>query len=125
MGKSIITMTTTALDSEFPCSLTIDLPLPTARLASIALKTLIVDAELSPLVRRSFSTITPSTASAANGPSDVAKGEESVLSSEWVHGKLECCAGDYGGVGCGCICGRAGEEKIVKDTRSAEGRLKL
>ncbi|KAG4426723.1 hypothetical protein IFR04_000154 [Cadophora malorum] len=76
-------MTTTALDSEFPCSLTIDLPLPTARLASIALKTLIVDAELSPLVRRSFSTITPSTASAANGPSDVAKGEESVLRTEY------------------------------------------
>ncbi|KAH7417072.1 transcription factor Pcc1-domain-containing protein [Cadophora sp. MPI-SDFR-AT-0126] len=76
-------MTTTALDTEFPCSLTIDLPLPTARLASIALRTLVVDAELSPLVRRSFSTIIPSTVSAANGTSGEEKGEESVLRTEY------------------------------------------
>ncbi|KAK2795987.1 hypothetical protein FQN51_009532 [Onygenales sp. PD_10] len=41
-------------DSEFPYSLTISLPLPTHRLASAALRTLQVDAELSPLVRRTF-----------------------------------------------------------------------
>lgn len=39
---------------------TIHTPLPTARLASYALLTLRVDQELSPLVRRSFSTIYPS-----------------------------------------------------------------
>ncbi|EER43742.1 predicted protein [Histoplasma capsulatum H143] len=44
----------TTLDSEFPYSLTISLPLPTHRLASAALRTLQVDAELSPLVHRSF-----------------------------------------------------------------------
>ncbi|TVY38929.1 hypothetical protein LSUB1_G005508 [Lachnellula subtilissima] len=47
------------LDHSFPCSLTIDLPLPTARLASAALQALRVDKELSPLVCRSFSTIFP------------------------------------------------------------------
>jgi len=35
-------------------------PLPTARLASAALQTLRVDKELSPLVCRSFSTVSPS-----------------------------------------------------------------
>lgn len=42
-------------DPAFPCSLVIDVPLPTHRLASSALQALQVDAELSPLVRRSFS----------------------------------------------------------------------
>ncbi|KAL8688527.1 MAG: hypothetical protein Q9218_005585 [Villophora microphyllina] len=42
-------------DPEFPCSLVISIPLPTHRLASSALQALQVDAELSPLVRRSFS----------------------------------------------------------------------
>lgn len=42
------------LDDEFPCSLTIDVPLPDHRLADTALRALQVDAELSPLVRRSF-----------------------------------------------------------------------
>ncbi len=37
----------------------IDLPLPTERLASSALQALQVDKELSPLVRRSFSILTP------------------------------------------------------------------
>ncbi|KAF6833242.1 transcription factor Pcc1 [Colletotrichum musicola] len=40
---------------EFPCSLTIDVPFPTPRLASVAHKALAVDKELSPLVRRTFS----------------------------------------------------------------------
>jgi len=41
-------------DPEFPCSLTIFVPLPTARLATIALRAIEVDKELSPLVHRSF-----------------------------------------------------------------------
>ncbi|THV44279.1 hypothetical protein BGAL_0683g00030 [Botrytis galanthina] len=45
---------------EFPCTLTLDIPLPTPRLASAALSALSVDAELSPLVRRTFSLISPS-----------------------------------------------------------------
>ncbi|MCJ1398535.1 hypothetical protein MMC11_001735 [Xylographa trunciseda] len=45
------------LDEEFPCSLIISIPLPTHRLASSALRALHVDAELSPLVRRSFSLV--------------------------------------------------------------------
>ncbi|KAK6615096.1 transcription factor Pcc1 [Botrytis cinerea] len=45
---------------EFPCTLTLDIPLPTARLASAALSALSVDTELSPLVRRTFSLIAPS-----------------------------------------------------------------
>ncbi|RDL36756.1 Transcription factor Pcc1 [Venustampulla echinocandica] len=64
------------LDPEFPCSLTIDLPLPTARLASAALQALRVDNELSPLVRRSFSTV----ASNSNTP---ASPEETVLRTEY------------------------------------------
>ncbi|KAI1213936.1 Pcc1-domain-containing protein [Annulohypoxylon truncatum] len=43
-------------DAQFPCVLTIEVPFPTPRLASIALKTLQVDKELSPLVQRNFST---------------------------------------------------------------------
>lgn len=74
-----ITMSTYP-DPDFPCSMslpppnpplpvspssnprhrTISVPLPTARLASAALQSLRVDEELSPLVRRSFSTVTPS-----------------------------------------------------------------
>ncbi|OAA68479.1 EKC/KEOPS complex, subunit Pcc1 [Niveomyces insectorum RCEF 264] len=38
----------------FSCSLVIDVPFPTARLATVALQALSVDKELSPLVRRSF-----------------------------------------------------------------------
>ncbi|KAL2064885.1 hypothetical protein VTL71DRAFT_4025 [Oculimacula yallundae] len=59
---------TSPFDPAFPCSLTIDLPLPTARLASIALRAISVDPELSPLVQRSFSTISPakSTSTSSN-----------------------------------------------------------
>ncbi|ROW11145.1 hypothetical protein VMCG_01176 [Cytospora schulzeri] len=42
---------------EFPCSLQIDVPFPTARLSSIAVKAITVDNELSPLVRRTFSNV--------------------------------------------------------------------
>ncbi|KAJ5594749.1 uncharacterized protein N7459_000957 [Penicillium hispanicum] len=47
-------------NTEFPYSLTISLPLPTHRLASSALQTLAVDAELSPFVRRTFTLTAPS-----------------------------------------------------------------
>lgn len=43
------------MDSNFPCSLVIEVPFPTHRLASTALQALQVDAELSPLVQRAFS----------------------------------------------------------------------
>ncbi|KAK0618451.1 transcription factor Pcc1-domain-containing protein [Bombardia bombarda] len=42
--------------AEFPCSLTITIPFPDARLASIALRALSVDKELSALVHRSLTT---------------------------------------------------------------------
>lgn len=43
-------------DAAFPCSMIINIPFPTARLASVALQALCVDKELSPSVRRHFST---------------------------------------------------------------------
>ncbi|WYZ34484.1 hypothetical protein EsH8_I_000760 [Colletotrichum jinshuiense] len=48
-------MADNTIDDGFPCSLTIDVPFPTPRLASVARKALAVDQELSPLVRRTFS----------------------------------------------------------------------
>jgi EKC/KEOPS complex subunit PCC1/LAGE3 len=98
---------TTPLDPDFPCSLyvaslkslalknitdsatnsTIDLPLPTARLASAALQALQVDKELSPLVRRSFSTISPTTSTTSKkGNTEEATGHssaETVLRTEY------------------------------------------
>lgn len=98
---------TTPLDSAFPCSLyvnsfislalqnitdsatnsTIDLPLPTPRLASAALQALQVDKELSPLVRRSFSTIAPTASTiSGNGNTEEANGNssaETVLRTEY------------------------------------------
>ncbi|KAK1138514.1 hypothetical protein N8T08_002430 [Aspergillus melleus] len=47
-------------DTEFPYSLTISLPLPTTRLALSALRTLEVDTELSPFVRRDLTITSPS-----------------------------------------------------------------
>ncbi|KAH8675742.1 transcription factor Pcc1-domain-containing protein [Xylariales sp. PMI_506] len=52
-------MAAKAAPQEFPCSLTLDVPFPTARLASIAQRSLQVDKELSPLVRRAFSITSP------------------------------------------------------------------
>ncbi|KAM3418425.1 hypothetical protein BST61_g4414 [Cercospora zeina] len=46
-------------DPEFPCSLTVHIPFPTNRLALAALRTLSVDQELSPLVKRHFSLVEP------------------------------------------------------------------
>ncbi|KAJ4290705.1 hypothetical protein N0V88_006453 [Collariella sp. IMI 366227] len=43
----------------FPCALTLDVPFPDARLASVALQALRVDKELSSLVKRHLSTIAP------------------------------------------------------------------
>lgn len=54
-------------DPDFPCSLQIDVPFPTARLASIAIKAMTVDQELSPLVRREFSTVNITSASGGAG----------------------------------------------------------
>ncbi|KAH7329056.1 transcription factor Pcc1-domain-containing protein [Stachybotrys elegans] len=42
---------------DFPCSLTIDVPFPTSRLAETALKSIQVDPELSPLVWRGFTVV--------------------------------------------------------------------
>ncbi len=56
------TQTLTCLSSgELTIPRTISIPLPTNRLASSALRALSVDAELSPLVYRSFSLTTPDT----------------------------------------------------------------
>ncbi|QPH00669.1 hypothetical protein C2857_004528 [Epichloe festucae Fl1] len=41
---------------QFPCSISLQVPFPTARLATTALKALQVDPELSPFVQRQFST---------------------------------------------------------------------
>ncbi|KAF2122705.1 transcription factor Pcc1-domain-containing protein [Lophiotrema nucula] len=46
-------------EADFPCTLTIDVPFPSASLAHTALQVLRVDQELSPLVRRTFSTVSP------------------------------------------------------------------
>ncbi|KAJ9142129.1 hypothetical protein NKR23_g7489 [Pleurostoma richardsiae] len=64
-------------DSEFPCSLSIDVPFPTPRLASVALQALRVDKELSPFVQRHFSTTVP------NEPASSLNPEESLLRVEY------------------------------------------
>ncbi|KAL2264403.1 hypothetical protein VTK26DRAFT_4871 [Humicola hyalothermophila] len=43
----------------FPCALTLDVPFPDARLASVALQSLRVDKELSHLVKRHLSAVAP------------------------------------------------------------------
>ncbi|EHK24839.1 uncharacterized protein TRIVIDRAFT_146289 [Trichoderma virens Gv29-8] len=48
-------------DPKFPCSMQLHIPFPTPRLASAALKALHVDPELSPLVQRHLSVVSPST----------------------------------------------------------------
>jgi EKC/KEOPS complex subunit PCC1/LAGE3 len=55
MAPSATTSAPTITTTDFPCSLTISTPFPTSRLARIALRALSIDAELSPLVQRSFS----------------------------------------------------------------------
>ncbi|KAI1390216.1 Pcc1-domain-containing protein [Hypoxylon trugodes] len=56
-------------DIQFPCVLTLEVPFPTPRLASIALRSLQVDKELSPLVKRTFS-IGHSSEDATNGETE-------------------------------------------------------
>lgn len=58
---------------------TLSIPFPTARLANIALTSISVDAELSPLVRRTFALEAPS----ADHAGKDGKGEESVLRVEY------------------------------------------
>jgi EKC/KEOPS complex subunit PCC1/LAGE3 len=53
----------------------IDVPFPTARLASIAIRAMSVDTELSPLVRREFSTTSVVSACAPRGPARVHDGD--------------------------------------------------
>ncbi|OTB07555.1 hypothetical protein M426DRAFT_19893 [Hypoxylon sp. CI-4A] len=61
---------TVETDTQFPCVLTIEVPFPTPRLASIALKALQVDKELSPLVKRTFSLGASNEGGAANGDAE-------------------------------------------------------
>ena len=88
-------------DPDFPCSLcvvcvstfplfltlrrVIDIPLPTQRLASSALRAIEVDAELSPLVRRQFSLTKVNAPSNVNGSSDHASHDDqaTVLRTEY------------------------------------------
>ncbi|KAA8621557.1 Pcc1 domain containing protein [Pyrenophora tritici-repentis] len=56
--------------TEFPCTLTLHIPFPSTHLASTALRALSVDAELSPLVWRSFSLTTPSNSTSDPAPSN-------------------------------------------------------
>ncbi|KAL3423724.1 EKC/KEOPS complex subunit LAGE3 [Phlyctema vagabunda] len=72
-------------DEQFPCSLTIDLPLPTSRLASAALQALRVDKELSPLVCRTFSIVRPTSSYTSQTESKdlVQSSDETVLRTEY------------------------------------------
>ncbi|KAL5392177.1 hypothetical protein DPSP01_000695 [Paraphaeosphaeria sporulosa] len=54
--RKALNMAKDSAPQEFPCTLTLSIPFPTAHLARTASQALAVDAELSPLVRRSFST---------------------------------------------------------------------
>ncbi|KAK0731215.1 transcription factor Pcc1-domain-containing protein [Lasiosphaeris hirsuta] len=58
------TNTSTAAETAFPCALTLEIPFPDSRLASVALRALRVDKELSPLVQRTLATVIPSALSA-------------------------------------------------------------
>jgi EKC/KEOPS complex subunit PCC1/LAGE3 len=62
---------------------TIDLPLPTARLASAALQALRVDNELSPLVSRSFSTISTPSSHDSGDSSPMNSSQEKILRTEY------------------------------------------
>merc|ERR1711939_821292 len=98
---------------EFPCALTIDIPLPTHRLASSALRALQVDAELSPLVRRNFSLARPDSHTVVDGtePRGGVKHNPAYRVSchdqshatgrgQWLHGITRCCLAGHGGTRC-------------------------
>ncbi|UNI14903.1 hypothetical protein JDV02_001483 [Purpureocillium takamizusanense] len=80
---TIITTTTTAAsardDASFPCSIALRVPLPSARLASTALRALEVDPELSPLVRRHLSV---GTAAAADDVIDTTTAAAAAVGAE-------------------------------------------
>ncbi|KAG5749791.1 hypothetical protein H9Q69_005105 [Fusarium xylarioides] len=60
-------------DPEFPCSIVLNVPFPTARLATTALKAIQVDPELSPLVRRQLTVVpapTSTQGSSSGGDAD-------------------------------------------------------
>ncbi|PYH45505.1 CTAG/PCC1 family protein [Aspergillus saccharolyticus JOP 1030-1] len=59
-------MAATVSATDFPYNLTISLPLPTNRLASSALRTLEVDTELSPFVKRTLTLTSPDKNQAAD-----------------------------------------------------------
>ncbi|RMD44578.1 hypothetical protein DV735_g470, partial [Chaetothyriales sp. CBS 134920] len=61
----------------------IDIPLPTHRLASTALQALQVDAELSPLVRRQFSLLSPDTPALSNSTNGTNGQSATVLHTEY------------------------------------------
>ncbi|OAR01111.1 hypothetical protein LLEC1_03564 [Akanthomyces lecanii] len=58
------------VDAAFPCSLELNVPFPTHRLASTALQAIQVDPELSPLVRRNLSLVPPPSSSSTADPQD-------------------------------------------------------
>lgn len=60
-----MTAMTANTDAQFPCSMTLDIPFPTARLAAAALKAIQVDPELSQLVTRKYSVV-PAPESSSN-----------------------------------------------------------
>ena len=61
LGVTASSMSTPgSVSQEFPCSITLRIPFPTSRLATIALRVLSVDKELSPLVQRALSLNAPS-----------------------------------------------------------------
>ncbi|ODM22090.1 hypothetical protein SI65_02936 [Aspergillus cristatus] len=71
--------------TEFPYSLTITLPLPSSHLASSALRTLEVDTELSPFVRRDLELVAPSASTPAPeaGKMEIEGEEKSVLKTTY------------------------------------------
>ncbi|KAM0667363.1 hypothetical protein ACQRIU_003228 [Beauveria bassiana] len=58
-------------DNSFPCSIELQIPFPTNRLASIALQSIQVDPELSPLVQRHLSLTSSPTDAGADGGQQV------------------------------------------------------
>jgi EKC/KEOPS complex subunit PCC1/LAGE3 len=64
------------IDPDFPCSLALQVPLPTARLASTALQALQVDPELSPLVWRKLSVVAAPGAPSADADADADPGAD-------------------------------------------------
>ncbi|KAK3341158.1 transcription factor Pcc1-domain-containing protein [Lasiosphaeria hispida] len=73
------TDTSTATKAAFPCALTLEIPFPDTRLASVALRALRVDKELSPLVHRTLTTVMPSTPSPDVDAGAITPGQEDAV----------------------------------------------